>query len=112
MIDTVGHEDALADTHLQAIELLRDTSHVRNRSASQWRTLLAQAGLLDIQLAQWPLRLEFISWVQRMDAPPARVAAIRELQRGAAREVHEALAFEADGSFRIQVGCFWARKSA
>lgn len=112
MIDTVGHEDALVDTHLQAIELLRDTSHVRNRSASQWRRLLEEAGLLDIQLAQWPLRLEFTSWAQRMRTPPARLAMIRELQRGAAREVHDELALEADGSFRIQVGAFWARKGA
>lgn len=112
MIDTVGHEDALVDTHLQAIELLRDPSHVRNRSVSQWQSLLEEAGLLDIQVAQWPLRLEFTSWVERMRAPPSRVAAIRELQRGAAREVHDALSLEADGSFRIQVGSFWARKGA
>jgi ubiquinone/menaquinone biosynthesis C-methylase UbiE len=112
MIDTVGHEDALIDTHLQAIELLRDPSHVRNRSVSQWRRLLEEAGLLDIQQAQWPLRLEWTSWVERMRAPPSHVSMIRELQRGAAREVHDALALEADGSFRIQVGSFWARKSA
>ena len=112
MIDTVGHEDALVDTHLQAIELLRDPSHVRNRSVSQWRRLLEETGLLDIQQAQWPLRLELTSWVERMRTPPSRVSVIRELQRGAAREVHDALALEADGSFRIPVGSFWARKSA
>jgi hypothetical protein len=112
MIDTVGHDDALVDTLLQAIELLRDPSHVRNRSVSEWQRLLEEAGLLDIQQAQWPLRLEWMSWVERMRTPPSRVSVIRELQRGAAREVHDALALEADGSFRIQVGSFWARKSA
>jgi ubiquinone/menaquinone biosynthesis C-methylase UbiE len=112
MIDTLGYEDALVDTHLQAIELLRDASHVRNRSVGQWRGLLEEAGLLDIQQAQWPLRLEFTSWVERMRPPPTRVGVIRELQRGAAREVHDALSLEADGSFRIQVGSFWARKGA
>ncbi|HXR93575.1 MAG TPA: class I SAM-dependent methyltransferase [Steroidobacteraceae bacterium] len=112
MIDTMGHEDALVDTHLQAIELLRDPSHVRNRSVSQWRRLLEEAGLLEVQQAQWPLRLEFTSWAERMRAPPARASLIRELQLGAAREVHDALSLEADGSFRIQVGSFWARKGA
>ncbi len=112
IIDTLGHEDALVDTHLQTIELLRDVSHVRNRSAGQWRRLLEQECLLDIQLGQWPLKLEFASWVERMRPTPVRVAAIRELQRGAAREVHDALSLEADGSFRIQVGGFWARKGA
>lgn len=112
MIDTVGHEDALVDTHLQAIELLRDPSHVRNRAVSEWRRLLEEAGLLDIQQAQWSLRLEFGSWAKRMHTPPSRLAAIRELQQGAAREVHDALRLEADGSFHIQVGSFWARKQA
>lgn len=111
MIDTLGHEDCLVDTHLQAIELLRDPSHVRNRSVSQWRSLIEARGFLDIQLTQWPLRLEFTSWVERMRPPPGHVAAIRELQQGAAREVQDALALESDGSFRIQVGSFWARKA-
>ena len=35
---------ALLDTHLQAIELLRDTSHVRNRTAAEWLDALARAG--------------------------------------------------------------------
>lgn len=110
MIDTVGHEDSLVDTHLQAIELLRDPSHVRNRSVSQWLAMLEGAGFLDVQHTQWSLRLEFASWVERMRPSPVRVSAIRELQQGAAREVQDALALEADGSFQIQVGSFWARK--
>jgi ubiquinone/menaquinone biosynthesis C-methylase UbiE len=110
MIDTVGHEDALVDTHLQAIELLRDPSHVRNRSAGEWRRIIEGAGLLELQQAQWSLQLQFAPWVERMQAPPQRVAMIRELQSGAAREVHDALALEADGSFSLQVGAFLARR--
>jgi ubiquinone/menaquinone biosynthesis C-methylase UbiE len=110
VVDTLGHEDPLVDTYLQSIELLRDPSHVRNRSVSQWRALLESAGFGALQQAQWPLRLEFGSWVERMRTPPERVAVIRELQRGAAREVHDALALEPDGSFTLQVGSFWARK--
>jgi hypothetical protein len=72
--------------------------------------LLEAAGFLDIEHTQWPLRLEFASWVERMRTPPARVAVIRELQQGAAREVQDALAYEADGSFTFRVGSFWARK--
>src|SRR5690348_7423005 len=63
-IDTLGHEDPLVDTHLQSIELIRDPSHVRNRSASQWRGLLEAAGFRDVRLRQWPVRLEFASWVE------------------------------------------------
>jgi len=111
IIDTLGAEDALTDTYLQAIELLRDVSHVRNRSADQWRTLLYAAGLTEVEHREWPTRLEFSSWVARMGTPLDRVATIRGLQEAAPREVREALAIEADGSFTIRTGLFWLRKT-
>jgi ubiquinone/menaquinone biosynthesis C-methylase UbiE len=110
VIDTLGHEDALADTFLQSIELLRDPSHVRNRSVPEWRSLLRSAGLVELERAEWPTRLEFLSWVERMHTPAGRVAVIRSLQEGAPREVREALAIEADGTFTIRTGLFWLRK--
>jgi ubiquinone/menaquinone biosynthesis C-methylase UbiE len=112
VIDTLGHEDALVDTFLQSIELLRDASHVRNRPREGWRSLLQAAGLAELEHAQWPLRLEFASWAERMRTPDDRVAVIRSLQNGAPREVREALAIEPDGSFTIRTGLFWYRKPA
>jgi len=44
VIDTAAPADVLADTYVQAIELLRDTSHVRNISLHSWRKLLVAAG--------------------------------------------------------------------
>jgi SAM-dependent methyltransferase len=112
VIDTLGHEDPLVDTFMQSIELLRDPSHVRNRSRPQWRSLLTEAGLVELHSAEWPTRLEFTSWVARMRTPADRVAVIRSLQDGAPREVREALAIGPDGSFTIRTGLFWLRKSA
>lgn len=112
VIDILGHEDALVDTHLQAMELLRDRSHVRNRSASQWRALLGDAGF-DVQAhEQWPLRLEFASWVARMRTPALQIEAIRALQQGAPQEVSQALHIEADGSFTARTGLLWVRRGA
>ena len=111
IIDAVGPEDALVDTHLQAMELLRDPSHVRDRSVREWRELLASAGLRELQYRQWPVRIEFASWVARMRTPETSVAAIRALQSAAPREVQEALALEADGSFVLQTGLFWLVKA-
>lgn len=111
IIDTLGADDALTDTYLQSTELLRDPSHVRNRSRSEWRALLNSAGFCEVEYREWPTRLEFPSWVARMGAPPDRVAVIRGLQEIAPREVREALAIEADGSFTIRTGLFWLRKS-
>ena len=110
VIDTLGHENPLVDTFLQSIELLRDASHVRNRSRSNWRSLLQSAGLVELDHAEWPIRLEFASWVERMRTPADRVAVIRSLQEGGPQEVREALQIEADGSFTIQTGLFWFRK--
>ncbi len=108
VIDVLGHEDPLVDSHLQMLELLRDPSHVRNRSASQWRGLLEAGGFPDTLQQQWPLRLDFASWVARMQTPASRVSVIREVQQSAPREVQDALAFEADGSFTVTTGLFWA----
>ena len=112
VIDTLGHEDPLVDTFMQSIELLRDPSHVRNRSRSEWRSLLHSAGLLELEFADWPTRLDFASWARRMGTPADRVAVIRSLQEGAPREVREALLIEPDGSFTIRTGLFWLRRMA
>jgi SAM-dependent methyltransferase len=109
LIDVQGEEDALVDSHLQAIELLRDRSHVRNRSVWEWRKLLGAVGLDDVEHHQWPVRIDFSSWVARMKTPASRVAMIREVQLEAPREVQEALALEADGSFTFTTGLFWVQ---
>jgi ubiquinone/menaquinone biosynthesis C-methylase UbiE len=112
VIDTLGHEDPLVDTFMQSIELLRDPSHVRNRCAAEWRSLLESARLVELERGQWPTRLEFSSWVERMRTPADRVAVIRSLQEGAPAEVREALGVEADGSFTIRTGLFWLHRPA
>jgi len=109
VIDLLGDDQPLVDTHLQSIELLRDTSHVRDRSSAEWRTLLNQAGFDHIEYSSWPIRLEFTPWVQRMRTAEALVTAIRMLQTGAPAEVQRALQIEADGSFTARTGLFWAR---
>ncbi len=112
VIDLLGDDHPLVDTHLQGVELLRDLSHVRDRSRAEWRTLLAGAGFERIEQLSWPVRLDFASWVQRMRTPPALVTAIRMVQTGAPAEVQRALSIEADGSFTAQTGMFWARPMA
>ncbi len=109
MIDQLGDESPLVDTHLQTMELLRDPSHVRNRSATQWRELISRAGFQLLEEDAWPLRLDFDSWVARMRTPPDSVAAIRRLQTGAPREVGDGLDLEPDGTFTSRTGLFWAQ---
>lgn len=92
---------ALLDTHLQSVELLRDTSHVRNYAMAEWAQALARAGLTLKSACTWRLHLEFGSWIARMRTPEIFSAAIRALQAGAPKEVKDHFAITEDGSFTI-----------
>ena len=103
IIDTAAPDDVLADTYVQAIELLRDTSHVRNVSLGSWRKLLGRAGFAVTADKSWKLRLEFGSWVARMRTPEVNIAAIHALWNSAPAEVRACFALEPDHSFSIDV---------
>lgn len=92
---------ALLDTHLQSVELLRDTSHVRNYTMAEWTQALARAGLTLKNAYTWRLYLEFDSWIARMRTPEVFARAIRALQAGASKEVRDHFAIKEDGSFTI-----------
>ncbi len=109
VIDIEAPADALVDTHLQAIELLRDRSHVRNRSDLEWRALLRGIGAELLTMERWGTRLEFASWISRMGTPQAKAEVIRGMLAEAPAEVREALRVEPDGSFQPQTGLWWAR---
>ena len=108
--DVLGATLPLVDTHLQAMEVLRDPSHVRDYSIQEWQALLTHEhfGLERFEL--WPTRIDAATWIERMRTPPESVAAIHRLQRGAPSEVVRSLAFEEDGSFTVRTGLFWAKK--
>ena len=109
-VDVVSAGGAAADTFLQAVELLRDTSHVRDRTRAEWEAALDDAGLPVGAVTPFRVRLEFASWVARMRTPPAQVAAIRALQDAMADPVRRHFAIEPDGSFVIDVALFVATR--
>jgi SAM-dependent methyltransferase len=111
-IDAVSPGVPVLDTFLQAIELLRDTSHVRNHSRAEWEAMLAAAGFVPGTVQAFRVRLEFASWVARMRTPPAHVAAIRAVQDAVAEDVRRRFAVEADGSFLLDVAMLVAGKPA
>jgi ubiquinone/menaquinone biosynthesis C-methylase UbiE len=92
---------AALDTHLQAIELLRDPSHVRDYAEAEWRAALSEAGFTVTSVTWRKLRMEFSSWVARIRTPPVLADAVRLLQTLAATPVREHFAIEDDGSFLL-----------
>ncbi len=100
-IDIVSPGPAALDTHLQAIELLRDPSHVRNHSEAAWAAALADAGFRVRRTEKRRVRMDYASWVDRMRTPELHRAAIRSLQQSASAQTAAYFAIEADGSFSI-----------
>jgi ubiquinone/menaquinone biosynthesis C-methylase UbiE len=101
VMDSVAPPTPLLDTWLQALELLRDPSHVRNHSVGEWKSMLSDAGFRVLETKGFRLRIDFASWIARMRTPEAHVTAIRSLQQCAAAEVAKHYAFEPDGTFML-----------
>jgi SAM-dependent methyltransferase len=102
-VDVYAPGQALFDTHLQAIELLRDHSHVRDYTCAQWLDALARAGFAVEACRTWRLRMDFPVWTARMRTPQENVKAIRALQIAASAETKAHFAIEPDGSFLLDV---------
>lgn len=111
-VDTVAPANPMLDTFFQAIELLRDPSHVRNYAESEWKSALALAGLRYERTQSFRVRLDFVSWVARMATPAVQVEAIRALQKAVSPEVAAYFETASDGSFSIDVALFETRKPA
>ena len=100
-IDVIAPEAPLLNTWLQSLELLRDPSHVRNASLSEWQKLLNASGFAVGSVTNFRLRLDFTTWVERMNTPESHIKAIRSLQQYASAEVADYFSIEKDGSFTV-----------
>jgi ubiquinone/menaquinone biosynthesis C-methylase UbiE len=100
-VDVVAPAPFALDTWLQTVELLRDASHVRDYSADQWTQFLNAAGFVTRATKARRLRLDFATWIARMQTPSLQTDAIRALQAGASAPVAAYFELEADGSFVI-----------
>jgi SAM-dependent methyltransferase len=91
LVDSIALEEGVQDTYLNAIEVLRDPSHVRDYCGSQWLAMFTDAGLEASVVARWKLRLEFEPWLTRIGTARTLAEGIRSLLDAAPREVREAL---------------------
>lgn len=101
--DSLSPGAPLLDTYLQAVELLRDPSHVRNYSRAEWDAAIVRAGLVPGAATQHRLRMDFPVWIERMKTPKIQSDAIRALQAAMAETVRRYFDIGADGSFDLDV---------
>jgi len=85
--DIVAPEQPVFDTFLQTFEMMRDPSHVRDYSQSEWVEFATQAGFMLTGVTRRRLPLEFASWTTRQRTPEVMVKAIRALFASMSDEV-------------------------
>jgi SAM-dependent methyltransferase len=107
VVDSMAPEDAANDTFFNAFELLRDPSHVRNHSRSQWQRMLGDAGLRCEVLGNFLLEQPFDAWVERIGTPPTAVAHLRFLFDNAREDARRefSIGFDASGGRTIGIPC-------
>ncbi|MDR3430857.1 MAG: class I SAM-dependent methyltransferase [Rouxiella aceris] len=103
IMDTCSPGHPVLDVHLQTVEKLRDTSHVRSYATGEWLQMLNDAGLRISQLSTDRLTLEFASWVARLSTPEHFVMAIRQLQQVSSQEVVDYFSIQPDGTFQTDI---------
>jgi ubiquinone/menaquinone biosynthesis C-methylase UbiE len=110
VVDSTSPQDPALDRQWNHIEKLRDPSHVRNYTPSEWRSMLADAGLRvtfeELSFALENRRpMDFAAWVRRMNTPPSAVEELTRLFRDASPALAEALRIEiaADGAIFFSV---------
>lgn len=111
VVDIVAAESPLCDTVLQAAEILRDPSHVRDYRISEWRAMLAGAGFADPEVTTWRVPARFAAWTARMRTPELRAAAARDVLVAAPEEARRHFAVEPDGSFLMDAAMLVCRRA-
>lgn len=94
--DSVSPEEPSLDTFLNCIELLRDASHVRNYSWSEWQCFLESVGFESDLVELFPVHLDGAEWVTRSQTPAAKVDMLRELFKEASLATRYALSVSDD----------------
>jgi hypothetical protein len=101
--------DRILDTHLQAFEILRDASHIRNYSVGEWLAALYRSGFAVDGITARKLRMDFPVWIARTRTSAAHAGVIRSLQAAAPAFVRDHFAIAEDGGFDLDTATITSR---
>ncbi|MED1951241.1 class I SAM-dependent methyltransferase [Brevibacillus centrosporus] len=76
LIDNIAPEEEELDRFVNTLEKLRDTSHVRSYSRSEWREWIEQAGLAEGQSRIRKKTFPYATWVRRTTESEEQVAQV------------------------------------
>ncbi len=98
LCDSASPEDPEPFAWQQETERIRDPSHVRNYSPTEWRRMTEEAGLLvDRENTDHRSHLTFADWVRTSGSDLATVTILRERFLTAPRGVRDAFQIQFDG---------------
>lgn len=114
LVDAVAPENPAQDSFLNAFEILRDPSHVRDHTVAQWCEMLRAVGLEPSTLASFTIELDFAAWVERIGTSPAAITGLRALFDEAPDEVRGAFGIVGHGAydFRLELALIRGSRDA
>jgi SAM-dependent methyltransferase len=92
IVDIISPDDAALAAFINHIEMLRDPSHSRDWTLSEWGAAGRQIGVPFAVVARWDLPLDFADWTARQQTPPPSVAQLETLFDNASPEARQAFA--------------------
>ncbi|MFQ5960706.1 MAG: class I SAM-dependent methyltransferase [Candidatus Methylomirabilales bacterium] len=103
LTDSSSPEESEPYTWHQETESLRDPTHLRNYTPSQWKSMIAEAGFtLEELTTSHRTELVFSDWVRTSGSPPDVVAALRRRFVESSPAVRDAFHIrEVDGDFHF-----------
>ncbi len=105
LTDTSSPDDTDLYVWQHEVERLRDPSHVRSYTPSEWRRLVGEAGfILEELTTSHRSELVFSEWMRTAGSPPEVVGTLRRRFIEASPEIRDAFRFrEVDGDFHFSL---------
>lgn len=95
--DSCAPEARRHDAFINALEKLRDPTHVRSYTKSQWKGMLAKAGLPVVRLRNYRKQHDVADWVERSGLPAAQQALVYAAFAAAPAWARKRFAITCDG---------------
>jgi ubiquinone/menaquinone biosynthesis C-methylase UbiE len=97
LVDTIAPAEPALDRFINAIEVLRDPTHVRDHTEAEWRDYCSDAGLAVQQTETWLKPIPFDDWCERMRVAAAERAELTRRFLSASPEAQRSFAIETEG---------------
>lgn len=102
LIDNVAPEDEALDEFMNMVEKLRDESHVRALSISQWKELMTKAGLQEIKSINRKKTFQFPSWVARTAGSQAQMERVEQYILDSSKEIQDYFSVKINQDNRVE----------